>query len=167
MNKYVTDEPKTNLETMLNYAYAKDWKVYLRYAGGREDIDLCCYISEMAMEEHGCKIAPEDLIEGGCMECDCELAILYTVAGQAAELRARLKAYEDTGLTPEEIQNSKKNDPLTVEELKTMAGQPYWHVSLIGNTNVWSILDPHFCKNPESYNYGKDWLAYRLEKKDE
>lgn len=168
ITRLTTDNPKNNTETMLNYAYAKDKMVYLIYGNGQEDVDLCEYISVQAKEKHGCEVNPEDLLEGGCMECDCEIAILYTVAIQAAELRTRLKEYEDTGTTPEEIQASKNNNPLTIEELKEMSGKPYWHVvstDFKQSPDHWRILPDHVAQNPEDYHYGDGWFAYRIEKK--
>ena len=56
-----------------------------------------------------------------------------------------LTAYEDTGLTPEEIMGlcsmdkrakmaellrTEENRPLIPEELRKMGGKPYWHVGL-------------------------------------
>ncbi len=39
----------------------------------------------------------------------------------------RLAAYEDTGLTPEEIMGLiAPNDPLTLDELREMDGEPVW-----------------------------------------
>jgi len=113
ITRLTTDEPKNNTETMLNYSYGKDGNAVLRYADGQEDVDLCEYISKRAKEK-GCEVEPEDLMEGACMECDCELAILYTVSVQAAELRGRLKMYEDAGISLGDL----KNESLTVEELK-------------------------------------------------
>ena len=89
----VTDKPKNMTESMLNFAYAKNEKVYLMYANGTEDIDLCEYISHLT--EKGCKLSADDVMNGSCIEgCDCEMAVLYTLAVQAAELRERLKYYE-------------------------------------------------------------------------
>ena len=93
--RLTTDDPTNNTQTMLNYAYAKDGRVFLRYGDGEEDIDLCEYISREAAGKH-CRPTPEEIMDGACLECDCPLAILYVVATQAAELRARLKEYEDT-----------------------------------------------------------------------
>jgi hypothetical protein len=92
--RLTTDDPTNNTQTMLNYAYAKDGRVLLRYGDGEEDIDLCEYISREAADKH-CAPTPKDVMEGACFECDCPLAILYVIATQAAELRARLKEYED------------------------------------------------------------------------
>lgn len=94
MKRLTTDTPNSCVETMLNYAFDKNNRVILRYGNGEENIDLCDYIAKEA-EEKGCKLTPEQVMDGSCMECDCPLAILYYVATQAAELRARLKRYED------------------------------------------------------------------------
>lgn len=162
ITRLTTDEPKNNTETMLNYAYAKDEKAFLRYGNGEENIDLCEYISQQANEK-GCDYSVDDVMEGACMECDCELAILYTVAVQAAELRGRLKLYEDAGITLDDL----KNEPLTVEELKKMGGKPYWHESLSNlehRHNHWGIMPGYVAENPQDYHYGEDWMAYRREK---
>ncbi len=162
ITRLTTDEPKNNTETMLNYAYGKDNQAVLRYADGQENVDLCEYISKCAKEK-GCNVEPEDLMEGACMECDCELAILYTVAVQAAELRGRLKMYEDAGITLDDL----KNEPLTVDELKEMGGKPFWFetkLNLEYCPSEWRILKDHIAKNPQDYHYGENWLAYRREK---
>lgn len=99
MKRLTTDNPKTNYETLLNYAYAKDNEVYLRYGNGSSDIKLTEYIAGEAC----CEVTPEEIMDGHCHECDCIVAILNAVATQAAELRARLKAYEDTGYDPTDI----------------------------------------------------------------
>ena len=91
----VTDNPQGMIESMLNFAYAKNEKVYLRYANGTEDIDLCEYVARFT-ETNGCMLSADDVMEGSCIEgCDCEMAILYTLGVQAAELRERLKYYEN------------------------------------------------------------------------
>ena len=94
MNRLTTDNPKTNTEAILNYAYAKGGRVRLAYADGEENIDLCEYVAHLSAK-HGCELTPESIMEGSCMECDCEIGVLYVVAIQAAELRARLAKYED------------------------------------------------------------------------
>lgn len=98
--RLTTDNPNNNTETMLNFAYAKDKQVYLRYGDGEEDINLCEYISRLAADK-SCHPTPAEVLAGECMECDCELAILYWVAVQAAELRGRLAKYEDLGSVEE------------------------------------------------------------------
>lgn len=56
-----------------------------------------------------------------------------------------------------------ENPPLTLEELREMGGEPYWHVGLQEDSAPphWSILDPFFAKHIENYCYGERWLAYR------
>ena len=54
-----------------------------------------------------------------------------------------------------------QNEPLTLEKLKGMDGEPYWHKSLIGHEDRWMVLDPYIAKYPEEYHYGETWLAYR------
>lgn len=100
MERMVTDNPKCNEENLYNYAFAsEDKRVKLRYADGEEDIDLCEYIAKVAE----CGITEDSVMDGGCFECDCVNAYLYICAVQAAELRERLREYEETGLTPKEI----------------------------------------------------------------
>lgn len=55
------------------------------------------------------------------------------------------------------------NEPLTIEQLREMGGQPYWHVGLREESSPphWNILDPFYAKHIEDYRYGENWLAYR------
>ena len=55
------------------------------------------------------------------------------------------------------------NEPLTLEELREMGGQPYWHVGLRKESPPphWNILDPFYAKHIEDYKYDENWLAYR------
>ena len=102
--RFVTDEPNNNTQTMLNYSYAgKDNRVYIRYGNGEQDIDLCEYIAQIATSK-GCKRTANDIIEGDCMECDCEVAVLYAIAVQAAELREKLRLYEDINPSPQALE---------------------------------------------------------------
>lgn len=94
MDRLTTDNPKTNLQTLLNYAYAKDKAVHLAFGNEEDDIPLDEYIAHEA-RERGCPRTTTEVMEGGCMECDCPIAILNAVAIQAAELRGRLKMIED------------------------------------------------------------------------
>lgn len=54
----------------------------------------------------------------------------------------RLAAYEDTGLSPEEIKAliEPSNDPLTLDELREMDGMPVWCVDGIGNQR-WGLVN--------------------------
>lgn len=100
MKRLTTDDPKTNVETVLNYAYATDDGVKLRFANGDEDVDLCDYIEQQRKEfGFSCGVTSIDVMDGSCNECDCVLSILNIVSIQAAELRERLKRYEDEELS--------------------------------------------------------------------
>lgn len=94
MKRLTTDNPKGNFESLMNFAYAKDNKVFIPQPY-KEDIDLCEYIANSKKKE--CSCTAESVLEGCCLECDrdCELGILYYCAVQAPELRERLKLYED------------------------------------------------------------------------
>ena len=60
-------------------------------------------------------------------------------------------------------QEAEKNEPLTMDELREMGGEPYWHVGLQEDSPPphWSILDAHFAQHIEDYEYGERWLAFR------
>lgn len=98
MKRLTKDETTTNVEALLNFAYAADREVKLSYADGEEDITLAEYLGRLA-KGRGCDCSLEDILNGdacGCdCGCDCYVNVLNTVAIQAAELRARLQAIED------------------------------------------------------------------------
>lgn len=109
MNRLTTDTPNGNFETMMNFAYAKNGEVWLRGADDGQDAELCAYIAKCAFYLELCGITnKDDVIEAcGAADCFCELGALFAAATQAAELRARLAAYEDTGLEPEKVRGIK------------------------------------------------------------
>ena len=95
MKRLTTDTPKGCLEGMLNFAIAKDNKVFLADENGEYNVDLCEYVSKLAKAQ-GYDFSPEDIMEEGLFEYYQEdFAVLYCLAVQAAELRERLKFYED------------------------------------------------------------------------
>lgn len=72
----------------------------------------------------------------------------------------RLAAYEDTGLTPEEVKAlsaEKKNAPLTLEELRAMDGEPVY-LDFYGERGEYVILD--VCGDDED-GYGGIYLTHR------
>ena len=99
MKRLTTDHPESNVELAMNLAYVKDSEVWLRLY---PDMSLCEYAAA-ACARQGCgDMTPESIMEDGLNDCDdCPVAIAYAAAIQAAELRERLKAYEDAGLSPE------------------------------------------------------------------
>lgn len=54
------------------------------------------------------------------------------------------------------------SEPIAIEQLREMGGQPYWHVGLQTDSPEahWKILDLFVARCPEDYGYGKRWLAY-------
>ena len=50
------------------------------------------------------------------------------------------------------------NDPLTLEELRKLEGEPIWTVDLPGGRGRWEICTSGLY-DPEAY--GRTWLAYR------
>lgn len=61
------------------------------------------------------------------------------------------------------IETIATEEALTLEELREMGGQPYWHVGLREESPPphWNILDPFYAKRIEDYKYGENWIAYR------
>jgi len=123
--RITTDRPETNFHTILNYAYAENGRVMFRYADGEEGVDLCSYIARHAQKDFHCDVSPDDVMNGDdCVECDCPLAILNTVATQAAELRVRLKSYEDA-------EEKKK-----IVKLPVKIGDEVWCIRNVKGKNV-------------------------------
>lgn len=81
--------------------------------------------------------------------------------GRNAGINIARSALHDTTITP--TITPPPNDPLTLEQLREMGGEPYWHVGLQDDSPPphWSILDPFFAKHIEDYGYGVRWFAYR------
>lgn len=95
MKRLTTDNPKGNFENLMNFAFEKDHKAFLSYADGEENAELCSYVSKLAKQK-GIDLSPEEIMEDGLMDFpDEDFSVLYYCAVQAAELRARLKLYED------------------------------------------------------------------------
>lgn len=94
--RLTTDNPLGNFDALMNFAYAKGGQVLLRYANNQENMDLCDYI---AFHTKGtCNLSAQEVLDGACFECDdfsCSLGRVYISAIQAAELRERLKMFED------------------------------------------------------------------------
>ncbi len=118
MKRLTTDNPQGNLQTALNLFYVKDGEAWVRGGGPEyeyEDVPLFPYIRSVIKHR---AIAPEMFEEldnetlaevltewlfDGHETVEGLVATLYTAAWAFAELRERLKAYEDTGLTAEQV----------------------------------------------------------------
>lgn len=82
-----------------------------------------------------------------------------------ATCRVVLSMLGDEGQTPtltDHFPDLTNMIPLTMDQLRKMEGQPYWHVGLQKDSPKphWKILDPFVAKRPEDYGYAKSWLAY-------
>ena len=60
------------------------------------------------------------------------------------------------------------NDPLTLDELREMDGEPVWIAKMDGSGGVWMLVDAEYelCREAHGEmavfeNCGKTWLAYR------
>ena len=95
MDRLTTDKPSDNLSALLNFAYAKDRRVVLSHANGKDEVELCEYIAEESRWK-GCGLGRQAVEDGDCgTECDCVFTVLNLAAIQAAELRGRLMMIED------------------------------------------------------------------------
>ena len=116
MKRLTTNCPDNNLDAALNLFYIKDFETWVRGGGDGPDypdIRLYDFIRKAAkillpdldfpMDDDGVDYAMGELLLDGPDEPTGLLALLYTAAWSYAELRVRLMQYEDTELTPEEI----------------------------------------------------------------
>ncbi len=101
-----------------------------------------------------------EAVPGAFGTYDCLMAHMTAVT--------KLKQYEDTGLSPEEIKNliSPPNPPLTLEDLKAMDKKPVWCCDKNGENGCWMLVVAHkmYCENycdvASFSDYGTEWLAY-------
>ena len=108
--RLTTDNPLGNFDALMNYAYAKNGNVLIRYANNQENMDLCDYIAHHAKCD--CAINAQEVLDGACLECDdfyCPLGRAYFASVQAAELRGRLKMYEDLAEQAEKERENNEN----------------------------------------------------------
>lgn len=68
----------------------------------------------------------------------------------ASNAIVRLAAYEDTGLSPEEIKAliAPLNDPLTLNELRKMDGDPVY-VRYLDGAGEWGLVETYGCEYAE------------------
>lgn len=106
MKHIITDDPQTNTEVMFNLAYVKDKEVWIHGAGeDQKDCSLVDFTKNMCSRNHLCSVNSEmeacDDLDALCdwyMDCSmsgCPIGTAYFIAIQAAELRERLRQYED------------------------------------------------------------------------
>jgi len=121
MDRLTTDKPCGNTEAALNLFYIKDMETWVRGGGAAPDfpdVRLIDYMRDI-VKKHDLNITLyEDdfnLAEGlnealfdGTDTIEGIVATLNAAAWAFALFRKKLMAYEDTGLTPEEVQHWKK-----------------------------------------------------------
>ena len=116
MHRLTTDNPTDNIEASLNLFYVRDGDAFIRGGGDAPDyadILVTDFIRKTARTLCPDMLLPESAEEisfamaeylfDGYEEPSGLIALLYTAAWSYAELRERLKAYEDTGLSPEKV----------------------------------------------------------------
>ena len=120
MYRLTTDNPTDNIEASLNLFYVRDGDAFIRGGGDAPDyadISVTDFIRKAARTICPDMLLPESAEEisfamaeylfDGYEEPSGLIALLYTAAWSYAELRERLKAYEDTGLEPEAVETVK------------------------------------------------------------
>ena len=121
MGRLTTDNPTDNIEASLNLFYVRDGDAFIRGGGDAPDyadISVTDFIRKAARALCPDMLLPESAEEisfamaeylfDGYEEPSGLVALLYTAAWSYAELRERLKAYEDTGLSPIACEESAK-----------------------------------------------------------
>lgn len=148
-------------------------------AKGLEDIELDPNLTD---EELGDVML--DWLQFGETEPEGILSILYRALWAMAELRERLKLYEDICFAADGTEllspwvlrvlrgarENLRNDPLTLEELRKMDGEPVFIIPTRGSGGfcTWMLVDTKYdlCREVHGEmavfeNCGKTWLAYR------
>lgn len=188
MKRLTTDAPDGNFETALNYVYGKNGWAYIRHDGEHEDVMLTDWAKRQC-KLHGCDEVltetPEEIDERLC-DCMmdgpiCPVALAYCFAIQAVHMRGRLKKYEDIFFTEDGTERITlkdlqamaalpSNEPLTLEELREMDGEPVFIIPTRGSGGfcTWMLVDTKYDLCREAHgemaafeNCGKTWLAYR------
>ncbi len=96
-------------------------------------------------------------LESAISEVEWNYPIDYTVALEMAIAALRAEA--------------EKNEPLTVEELREMDGEPVWVCTMDGKAATWMFAYYDRCENLTDVagyeDYGSVWLAYRRKPEEE
>ena len=112
--RITTENPQGNMGNMFNATKIINREVYLRDWNGEGDLNLVDFCKARYKEiwgedfdkEMDEKVGAEDF--GEYMDDDSLLSAFYWITVGYAELRSRLAAYEDSGLSPEEVQELAK-----------------------------------------------------------
>lgn len=177
--KRLTTNDADHVLASLNMFYAENQEVMVR-GGGPEpdyaDTTLVELVRRIA-KTHDLNIEAEDpqslgdemydAMFDGVDTVEGVVGLLHAAAVQAAAMRGRLAMIEDILGDDYDLDRLRElagaNEPLTMDMVRELGGEPYWHVSLEehGPKPYWDILDPFIAKFVEDYGYGERWLAYR------
>lgn len=182
-------------ELALNQVFVRDgWAWYRK--GPEDECSVCDLIRSAAAKglwQENIDLNPNltdeelgdvmlDWLQFGEEEPEGILAILHRALWAMAEVRERLKIYEDVCfagdgtefLTPwalqilREAREALRKDPLTLEELREMDGEPVWISYFAGGPNVCMLVDAKHdvCRDAHGgfavfENLGRTWIAYR------
>lgn len=112
MTRLTTDAPEGNTQHALNLFYVKDGEAWVReYGKDGTDITLnelvrslikwhCPYV-DMDIDDWALAEMMNNWLDEDPSDMEHVFALLYQMGWAFAELRAKLKAYEASGLTPE------------------------------------------------------------------
>lgn len=180
MERLTTNNPQDNLENALNLFFAREGKTWVRNygLGQNEDVSLDDLTREIA-KTNGLEIAQSDddqeiswemadalYISDGTLDGETVVALFYTAAWVCAELRAHLMAYEDTGMTPEEVGRIKEYmQPFTIRDMdrfrEIMTAEKNGQLVILPckNDTVYTIEEDYFncdeCRHKNSAYYQK------------
>lgn len=152
MKRLTTDTPESNMESAYNLFYIKDQETWVRGGGPEpdyEDVSLYDFMRRL-IKIHNLKIDTSsnenmgdnlyELLFDNVDSLEGVAALLYASAWAFSVLREELKAYEDTGLTPEEITDGKLlTGWIQVNERmpeKSEYDKPKTHVLLVAGSRV-------------------------------
>lgn len=167
----VHDDPQGMVEALHNTAFAKDGEVWLRGCGMDDgDMRLTAFCAGECAEncDANYRDIPADEF-GEHMDCECPVALLYTIAVGAAELRSKLQVYEKAGTLAEveaiiqEKRDIENLQPLTLDELKQMDGEPVYMVnSESSSKNGWCIVGKYYDGSMALFCPDNTWYTYAV-----
>lgn len=107
--RLTTENPTGMLDSILNATIIIDRKIYLRdFEGEGKHKRLCDYIKEQYKEKWDDEFPDAEEEElGDYMDSGELLDVFYHMTVGYSEIRERLKKYEDSGLSPEEVKEYK------------------------------------------------------------
>ena len=167
MKRLTTDKPEGNVENSLNLFYIKDQWTWVRGGGSApdyKDMSLCDLVRMMVKANIPDTELPKDddnlsmmMYEWLMDEPDTAegiIALLYNAGWAFAELRQRLAAYEDAGLTPEICANYKKFEDEAISK-----GVTFGRIVELMNADKDGRLVVLPCKVGDILYYFPEWYA--------